>query len=151
MKLKKVLILHGANLNFLGKRDSKHYGHLTLSELEQLTAEALMQYQVSLCAYQSNHEGALIDTLQAEAAECMGLIINPGAFSYSGYALHDAILDSQLPTIEVHLSAIEQRETWRQQSVIAPACLTSISGKKEQGYLDAVARLMQHLLISANK
>ncbi len=143
--MKKILLMHGANLNLLSRRAPEHYGSLTLMELEQLTARELARHHCAMVAYQSNHEGCLIDTLQTEAAQCAGLIINPGAFSHGSYALYDAILDSQLPTIEVHLSNLSQREAWRQHSVISPACVGVISGKKEHGYLEAVQTLLAYL------
>jgi 3-dehydroquinate dehydratase-2 len=144
--MKPLLLMHGVNLNRLGSRHFEHYGHLTLSAIEQLTKEAAKKYGVDVCTYQSNHEGALIDTLQQEASHCCGIIINAGAFSHSSYALHDALIDTQLAVIEVHLSDVQQREVWRRTSVLAPACLQVISGKKQQGYLDAVDALMTHLV-----
>jgi len=146
--MNKLLLMHGANLNVLGKRDHAHYGDLSLADLEELTRLCVKSYGLDLITYQSNHEGFLIDTLQQIASECLGVIINPGAFSHSSYALHDALLDTQLPVIEVHLSDIQNREAWRAHSVITPACLTMISGKKQQGYLEAVQVLMAHLHIS---
>ena len=148
--MKKLLLMHGANLNALGRRDSEHYGKLSLKDLEALTQKEAEKYGVTLLTYQSNHEGHLIDTLQEVYDQCLGVIINPGAFSHYSYALHDALLDTQLPVIEVHLSAIEQREIWRQQSVIAPACLAMISGKKQVGYVEAVHMLMSHLGLKAS-
>jgi len=141
----KLMLLHGANLNWLGKRDPKHYGTLSLVDIEQLTANAAANYSCEIRTYQSNHEGNLIDYLQLNAADCAGIIINPGAFTHYSYAIHDALLDTGLPVVEVHLSAIEQREPWRQHSVIAPACIKSISGKKELGYTEAVTILMEHV------
>lgn len=141
----KILLIHGANLNALGKRDPKHYGHLTLAMIEQLVLDAAKSYHYDLITYQSNHEGNLIDTLQSRADECVGIIINPGAFSHYSYALHDALLDTQLPAIEVHLSNLRERETWRHHSVIAAACIQSIDGKKEVGYQEAVKRLVEYL------
>lgn len=148
--MKHVLLMHGANLNALGKRDPIQYGHLTLTDLEALTRASVNCYGLELLTFQSNHEGCLIDTLQQTASTCLGIIINPGAFSHYSYALHDALIDTQLPVIEVHLSAIDQREAWRAHSVTAPACLTMISGKKHQGYLDAVHTLMTHLSIQSH-
>ena len=136
--MKKLLLMHGANLNALGRRDSEHYGKLNLTDLETLTQAEAEKYGVPLLTYQSNHEGHLIDTLQETYDQCLGIIINPGAFSHYSYALYDALLDTQLPVIEVHLSAIQEREAWRQQSVITPACIALISGKKQAGYLEAV-------------
>lgn len=143
--MRNVLLLHGVNLNALGKRDRKHYGALTLKALEDLIISAAEKYGFSIIPYQSNHEGDLVDKLQSEAAHCVGIIINPGAFTHYSYGLHDALLDTQLPVIEVHLSDINQRETWRKQSVIAPACIKVIAGKKEHGYLEALQTLNEYL------
>lgn len=140
-----LLLLHGVNLNVLGKRDAMHYGSLTLTELEALTAREAEKHGFGLITYQSNHEGDLVDKLQSQAAHCLGIIINPGAFTHYSYALHDALLDTTLPAIEVHLSAVNQREPWRKHSVIAPACINVIAGKKEQGYLQAVNELIAYL------
>lgn len=146
--MKNILLIHGANLNALGRRDPTHYGNLTLHDLEQLTRHEAAKYGVSLVSFQSNHEGALIDFLQQHTPQALGIIINAGAFSHYSYALHDALVDCQLPAIEVHLSDISQREAWRRTSVLRPACIDGIMGKRQQGYLEAVQRLMQHLAIS---
>lgn len=143
--MKNILLLHGANLNWLGKRDPLHYGHLSLSDIEKLTEKEANKFNYALITYQSNHEGNLIDTLQLNTANCAGIIINPGAFTHYSYALHDALLDTCLPVVEVHLSAIKQREKWRSKSVTAAACIKVIWGKKEQGYIEAVNILVKHI------
>ncbi|MCP3680219.1 MAG: type II 3-dehydroquinate dehydratase [Gammaproteobacteria bacterium] len=143
--MKQILLLNGPNLNMLGQRDRHHYGTLTLQAIEALTAEAAKAYKMALLAYQSNHEGALIDKIQQQSVNCVGIIINPGALTHYSYALHDALLDSGLPVIEVHLSNIAEREPWRQHSVIAPACIAQIGGQKEQGYRLAVTKLVEQL------
>ncbi len=143
--MKQILLLNGPNLNMLGQRDRHHYGTLTLQAIEALTAEAAKAHDMILLAYQSNHEGALIDKIQQQSVNCIGIIINPGALTHYSYALHDALLDSGLPVIEVHLSKIAEREPWRQHSVIEPACITQISGQKEQGYRLAVTKLIEYL------
>jgi 3-dehydroquinate dehydratase-2 len=142
--MKKILLMHGPNLNLLGHRDSKHYGHLTLKAIEELCETEAKKYSLSMINYQSNHEGDLIDTLQNNASHCAGIIINPGALTHYSYALYDALLDTQRPIVEVHLSAIKQREEWRSLSVTAPACINVIWGKKEQGYLEAIRTLVEH-------
>lgn len=143
--MKKILLMHGPNLNLLGKRDAKHYGSLTLKDLETLCKTNAKQYNFNLLTYQSNHEGDLIDKLQSTVARCAGIIINPGALTHYSYALYDALLDTQLPIVEVHLSKIKQREKWRSISVTAPACIKVIWGKKEQGYLEAIMTLAEYL------
>lgn len=143
--MRNILLIHGVNLNVLGKRDLAHYGSLTLKDIEDVTAKEAQKYGFSIVPYQSNHEGSLINKLQSVAAHCVAIIINPGAFAHYSYGLHDALIDTRLPVIEVHLSDVNKRESWRKHSVIAPACLKVISGKKEQGYRDAVNSLIEYL------
>jgi 3-dehydroquinate dehydratase-2 len=137
--------MHGANLNKLGKRNPKHYGSLTLQALEKLCKSEAKKYDLTIISFQSNHEGKLIDKLQQVSSKCAGIIINPGAFSHYSYALYDALIDTQLPIIEVHLSNLATREAWRKKSVIKPACINSIMGKKQQGYKLAIKRLANYL------
>ena len=143
--MRNILLIHGVNLNALGRRDSVHYGTLTLKDIENITTREANKHGLSIISYQSNHEGDLVDKLQSESPHCIGIIINPGAFSHYSYALYDALLDTRLPVIEVHLSAVSQREVWRRQSVTAPACVKVIEGKKEQGYQEAVNVMMGYL------
>jgi 3-dehydroquinate dehydratase-2 len=143
--MKNILLLHGANLNWLGKRDPTHYGTLSLNNIVELTSQAASTFHYNIIAYQSNHEGCLIDTLQLNATSCEGIIINPGAFTHYSYALHDALLDTGLPVVEVHLSVLNQREKWRRKSVTAAACIKVIWGKKEEGYREAVNVLVEHI------
>ena len=140
-----ILLIHGPNLNMLGKRDAGHYGAKTLANIESLTQKEAGTVGFGVKAFQSNHEGALIDFLQKESAGAAGIIINPGALTHYSYALHDALLDTGLPCVEVHLSDIQSREAWRRTSVTAPACIGVISGKKEAGYADAIKLLKEHL------
>jgi 3-dehydroquinate dehydratase II len=148
---KTLLLLHGPNLNLLGKRDRTIYGILSLAELQELTRRRAQQYGLELLCYQSNHEGDIIDFLQQKASACCGIIINAGALTHYSYSLYDALLDADKPTIEVHLSNLEERESWRQCSVILPACLAQIYGKQEQGYLLAVEKIAAFLLKSGGK
>lgn len=141
----KFLLLHGVNLNRLGQRDPLHYGSLSLRALETLCEKEAIKYGFEIISYQSNHEGDLVDKIQALSLACSGIIINAGAYTHYSYALHDALLDAALPAVEVHLSAVEEREPWRQHSVLAPACIAVIAGKKEQGYKEAILTLVRHL------
>lgn len=143
--MRNLLLIHGVNLNILGKRDVSHYGHLTLKDIEDFTQREAKKHGLNVICYQSNHEGDLVDKLQSAAAHCVGVIINAGAFTHYSYGLHDALIDTKLPIIEVHLSDLSLREVWRQHSVIAPACIKVIAGKKEQGYREAVIALVEHL------
>ncbi len=142
--MKKILLIHGPNLNLLGKRDEKHYGVETLSGVESEVKKAAKKLGLSLVAFQSNHEGDLIDFLQKKR-DASGIIINPGALTHYSYALHDALIDTGLPAVEVHLSDITNREKWRAISVTAPACKKIISGKKVEGYLEALHYLNSFL------
>ena len=143
--MKTVLLIHGPNLNLLGKRDPGHYGMLTLEKLEKTVETECKKNGLKMKKFQSNHEGALIDWIQKNTAGAGGIIINPGALTHYSYALHDALLDTQLPCIEVHLSDVKNREPWRKISVTAPACIAVISGKKEQGYLEAISILINKI------
>ncbi len=140
-----ILLIHGPNLNMLGTRDAAHYGTLSLADVEKLVAAEGSKADFEVKAFQSNHEGALIDWIQQESPKAVGLIINPGALTHYSYALHDALVDTALPCIEVHLSELNAREEWRRISVTAPACIAQISGKREQGYLEALELLISKL------
>jgi len=139
------LLIHGPNLNFLGRRDPKHYGTLTLPKLEALVKAEAKKHGCVVKSFQSNHEGELIDFIQKNAPSAKGMIINPGAFTHYSFALHDAIQDAEIPTVEVHLSDISKRESWRRTSVTAPACIAQISGKKEKSYTEAVKLLAKKI------
>jgi len=141
--MKTILLIHGANLNLLGKRDPRHYGNLNLKQLENLVKKEAKSCGLKVKSFQSNHEGALIDYIQKNSPKADGIIINAGAFTHSSYALHDALLDAHLPTIEVHLSDVKNRENWRSKSVIEPACRQVIGGEKEKSYYKAVAVLKE--------
>jgi 3-dehydroquinate dehydratase-2 len=139
--MKTILLIHGPNLNLLGQRDHKFYGSLTLKQLENLVKRQAGKLKLAVKTFQSNHEGALIDFLQKNAASACGIIINPGALAHYSFALHDALLDAGLPAVEVHLSDISKREAWRRKSVISAACAKVIAGKKERGYVQALGVL----------
>lgn len=143
--MKTILLIHGPNLNWLGKRDPAHYGTLTLAELEKAMISRAESAGVFVKTFQSNHEGALIDFIQEQGSGAEGILINPGALTHSSYALHDALVDSGLPCVEVHLSDIHGREVWRAISVTAPACLKQYYGKQIHSYEEALDFLIAHL------
>ncbi len=138
----RILIVHGPNLNMLGKRESAIYGDKTLSEIDNMVEERARELGAEALSFQSNSEGALIDFIQTEAPKADGIIINPGALTHYGLSLRDALADCALPVIEVHLSNIYQREEWRQKSVIAPIARGQISGLGWRGYVAALEILI---------
>ena len=138
----KLLFLNGPNLNMLGRgRDPALYGTRTLAAIEAAVRRRARELGVEVLCYQSNSEGALVDFLQAHAAECQGIIINPGALTHYGLSLRDALADTRLPIVEVHLSNIHAREEWRQRSVISPIARGQISGLGWRGYIAALEYL----------
>jgi 3-dehydroquinate dehydratase-2 len=141
--MKKIAILHGPNLNRLGKRDPEIYGAATLKDLERLIRVEARKLGVSVSFFQSNHEGALIDRIHALADRgTEGFIVNFGAYSHTSIALHDALKSvAPRPAIEVHISDISQREKFRRHSMTAGACVAMISGKGFPGYVKALRRL----------
>lgn len=143
--MRNLLLIHGPNLNLLGMRQPKHYGNNTLEELIKITKFEAQKYALNIIAFQSNHEGMLIDSIQKHSASCSGIIINAGAFSHYSYAIYDALIDTNLPVVEVHLSDIDKRESWRARSVISPIAISVIKGKKEKGYIEAVQILAKFL------
>lgn len=141
-----ILLLHGPNLNLLGERDPEHYGRIRLAELVEGVRAWADEAGLDLRAVQSNHEGSLIDALQEARRWASGAIVNAGALTHTSYALHDALLDFARPVVEVHLSRISERETWRRTSVIGPACAHAVEGQGPEGYRQAVRWLAAHLL-----
>ena len=139
MKLNKILIIHGPNLNLLGKREIDIYGQDSQEELFQFIDSSFPE--IKFIFFQSNHEGLIIDTLHEHQNLVDAIIINAGALSHYSYAIRDAIKAINIPTIEVHLSNINQRESFRSNLVLSDICFDTISGKGKQGYLDAVKKL----------
>lgn len=141
--MKKYAILHGPNLNRLGRREPAIYGTATLKDLEKLIRAEARQLGVGVTFFQSNHEGALIDRIHALAdAGITGYIVNFGAYSHTSIALHDALKSvAPVPAMEVHISDISKREKFRRHSMTAAACVGLISGQGFPGYLEALRRL----------
>ena len=141
----KILIINGPNLNLLGKRDKKHYGSLTLKQIESLLQKEAKKLKCQVKFFQSNHEGELIDFIQQESGKTRGILINPGGLTHYSVSLLDALLDSGLPVVEVHLSAINKREKFRRVSVTGKAAKRVISGKKEKGYVEGLKLLCKNM------
>lgn len=137
-----VLVLNGPNLDLLGSREPEIYGSATLAELEHACRRWGAERGMSVTTLQSNHEGALIDALHDSIGNHDGVVLNAGALSHYSYALHDAITGIPVPVVEVHISDVQKREPWRHTSVIAAACVASISGRGMDGYRDALDVLL---------
>ncbi len=136
--MKTVLLINGPNLNLLGSREPDIYGRTSLAEIQGTLAERAGVWGINLKPFQSNHEGALIDFIQAEQGQASGIIINPGALTHYSYALRDCLAGVGCPVIEVHISNLRAREHWRQESVMTEVCTGMISGLGVRGYLLAL-------------
>lgn len=134
MEDRRLFLLNGPNLNMLGKRETDIYGTIGLQDIEQLVKGTAQKYNYDVHTFQSNHEGKLIDQLQQANGMYKGIIFNPGAYTHTSIALHDAIRAIKTPVIEVHLSNIYNRESFRQTSITAPACKAQITGLGTLGY-----------------
>lgn len=143
----RILVINGPNLNMLGKRDKATYGDKTLSQIDTILQEEAKKLGADIVSFQSNSEGALIDFIQKNSSKASGIIINPGALTHYGFSLCDALDDSGLPVIEIHLSNIYAREDWRTESVIAPVAKGQISGLGWQGYVAALQILVAELKV----
>lgn len=129
-----VQLLHGPNLNLLGDREPEIYGTDTLDDYVSFATAAAEQHGLTIEAYQSNHEGDLIEHIHRARGRCAAIIINPGAFTHYAWAIHDALAAFEGPVVEVHISNPNAREPWRHTSVIAPVSTGSIMGFGKQGY-----------------
>jgi 3-dehydroquinate dehydratase-2 len=132
--MRRILFIHGPNLNLLGEREPEIYGPMTLAQANEQIAAFAEKCQVEPVFFQSNHEGQIIDFLHAHRREAVGVVINPGALTHYSYALRDAISAVQLPAVEVHLSDIHRREAFRHISVMREVCLAQISGLGVESY-----------------
>jgi 3-dehydroquinate dehydratase-2 len=141
----RIEVMHGVNLDQLGRRDPAHYGGLSLTDLEREVSEMAAELELQTRFFQTNHEGEFVEHLHRLEGLADGIVLNPGAWTHYSYAIRDALELTGLPAIEVHLSDIESREAWRRQSVIGELCVARISGKGADGYREALERLKAEL------
>ncbi|ETX10507.1 3-dehydroquinate dehydratase [Marinomonas ushuaiensis DSM 15871] len=142
-----IMVLNGPNLNLLGTREPETYGHETLADVEAMCRDAASALGYDVEFYQSNHEGALIDLIheagsKMKKGELLGVVFNPGAYTHTSIALHDAIKGTDVPVIEVHISNVHARESFRHHSYISPAATGIIVGLGVQGYVLGIQGLV---------
>jgi len=141
----RVEVMHGVNLDQLGRRDPLLYGTLTLPELERRIADEANELGLDTRFFQTNHEGAFIERLHALAGQADAILLNPGSWTHYAWAIHDALEIAALPALEIHISDVQAREPWRRVSVVADLCFATISGRGPDGYRDALQRLREEL------
>ena len=139
--MKKILVINGPSINMLGIREPEIYGHTTYAELEERIRTWASELGVEVKIFQSNHEGAIIDEIQAAYGKCDGIIINPAGYTHTSVAIPDAIRAVGIPAVEVHISDIDSREDFRKVSYIRPACISAVMGKGIDGYREALELL----------
>ena len=139
----KILVINGPNLNMLGIREPAHYGRETYADLLEKIRKHCARKGVDVSCYQSNHEGRLIDEIQKAYGVMDGIVINPGAYTHTSIAILDAVKAVGIPTVEVHISKIEEREDFRQISFVRQACVKTITGHGTNGYLEAIDFLIE--------
>ena len=139
----KILVINGPNLNMLGVREPDHYGRETYADLVQKIQRHCAARGVEAEVFQSNHEGALVDAIQGAYGTADGIVINPAAYTHTSIALLDAVKAVSIPTVEVHISKVEEREDFRQISYIRQACVATITGHGTDGYLEAIDLLTE--------
>ena len=141
----KILVINGPNLNMLGIREPDHYGRETYQDLCEKIQKYCDDKNVEVKIYQSNHEGDLVDEIQKAYGNMDGIVINPGAYTHTSIAILDAVKAVNIPTVEVHISKVEEREAFRQISYVREAAIGSVIGRGISGYADAVELLVEHI------
>jgi len=139
----KILVINGPNINMLGIREPEIYGHRTYSDLVTLISDEAKRLGVEVEFMQSNHEGAIVDAIQAAYGKVDGIIINPAAYTHTSIAIADAVKAVGIPTVEVHISDPDTREEFRRVSYVRPACIATIKGKGFEGYIEALQMLVK--------
>lgn len=141
----KFLVINGPNINMLGLREPAHYGRETYAQLLEKIAAYAKKVGIEVECYQSNHEGDLVDCIQQAYGRFDGIVINPAAYTHTSVAILDAVKSVCIPTVEIHISKVEDREDFRQVSYIRQACIKTITGLGTDGYLRAIDVLIDHL------
>ena len=139
----KILVINGPNLNMLGTREPDHYGRETYQDLCEKIQNYCDNKNMDVKLYQSNHEGDLVDEIQKAYGNIDGIVINPGAYTHTSIAILDAVKSVNIPTVEVHISKVEEREDFRQVSYVRLACVKTITGHGTDGYLEAIDYLTE--------
>ena len=141
----RVDVMHGVNLDQLGRRDPLLYGTLTLAELEQNVARHARELDIEPSFFHTNHEGAFVERLHALAGQVDAVVLNPGSWTHYAWSIRDALEIAAVPALEIHLSDVQRREPWRRVSVIADLCFATISGRGPDGYREALERVRAEL------
>ena len=141
----RIEVMHGVNLDQLGRRDPEQYGTLTLDELEVRISSAAGELGRDARCCRTNHEGEFVERLHRVEGLADGLVLNPGAWTHYSYAIRDALELTGLPAVEVHMSDVDSREPWRRESVIRDLCIGRVAGKGPDGYRDALEQLRKEL------
>ena len=139
----KILVINGPNIKMLGIREPEHYGRETYADLVAKIQNHCDAKNIDVKIYQSNHEGDLVDEIQKAYGDADGIVINPGAYTHTSIAILDAVKSVNIPTVEVHISKVEEREDFRQISYIRLACVKTITGHGTDGYLEAIDYLTE--------
>ncbi len=143
----RVEIMHGVNLDQLGRRDPTHYGGLTFEQLELQISDVAQELGLKTRFFQTNHEGEFVEHLHRLEGLADAIVLNPGAWTHYSYAIRDALELAGLPAVEVHLSDVDSREPWRRQSVISELCFARVAGKGPDGYREALERVRAELAL----
>jgi 3-dehydroquinate dehydratase-2 len=141
----RVEVMHGVNLDMLGRRDPAHYGRLTLRELEGEIVGFARELGLEVHCFQTNSEREFVEHLHGITASADGLLLNPGAWTHYAWSIHDALEIAALPAVEVHLSSVGSREAWRRVSVVRDLCIATVAGQGVEGYREALVRLSKEL------
>jgi 3-dehydroquinate dehydratase-2 len=141
----RVAVMHGVNFDVLDRRDPRHYDGLGLTELETRVGSFATELGLRATFWQTNHEGEFCESLHSAAERADGLLLNPGAWTHYSWAIRDALEVAGIPAVEVHLSAVSDREDWRRLSVIRDVCIGSVEGRGVDGYRDALELLKRSL------